>query len=96
MQVSLRLDSDCLRAFHLLLLQRLAALANVEVSVDARPRGSGVPGGIAALFQLETVIHGLPADGLAKRLPLSALAPYRTQPRAAPDLVLDLCGDTRQ
>ncbi|TJX63813.1 MAG: hypothetical protein E5W21_11520 [Mesorhizobium sp.] len=42
MQVSLRLDSDCLRAFHLLLLQRLAALANVEVSVDARPGGSGV------------------------------------------------------
>ena len=37
MQVSLRLDSECVRAFHLLLLQRLAALAQVEMSVDARP-----------------------------------------------------------
>ena len=95
MQVSLRLDSECVRAFHLLLLQRLAALAQVEMSVDARPAGGGIPGSAAALFQLETAIHGLPADGLAKRLPLSALAPYRTQPPASPDLVIDLCGDVR-
>ncbi|TPI33043.1 formyl transferase [Mesorhizobium sp. B3-2-1] len=95
MQVSLRLDSDCLRAFHLLLLQRLAALTDVEVRVDARPGGSSIPGSVAALFQLETVIHGLPADGLAKRLPLSALAAWRTQPPASPDLVLDLRGDVQ-
>ena len=95
MQVSLRLDSDCLRAFHLMLLQRLAALAHVEVCVDARPAEGGIPRSAAALFQLETAIHGLPADGVAKRLPLSALAPYRTRPPASPDLVLDLCGDVR-
>lgn len=95
MQVSLRLDSECVRAFHLLLLQRLAALSAIEVTVDARPAAGGIPGSVAALFQLETVLHGLPADGLAKRLPLSALTPYRTQPSASPDLVIDLCGDVR-
>lgn len=95
MRVSLRLDSERVRAFHLLLLQRLAKLAPVEVSVDARPAGGGIPGSATALFQLETAIHGLPADGLAKRLPLSALAPYRTQQPASPDLVIDLCGDVR-
>src|SRR5438445_5159779 len=95
MQVSLRLDSECLRAFHLMLLQRLAALAHVEVCADARPAEGGIPGSAAALFQLETVLHGLPANGLAKRLPLSALAPCRTQPPASPDLVLDLCGDVQ-
>ncbi|KRB23402.1 MULTISPECIES: hypothetical protein [Mesorhizobium] len=93
MRVSLRLDGERVRAFHLLLLRRLAELAPVEVSVDARPAGGGIPGSATALFQLETAIHGLPADGLAKRLPLSALAPYRTQPPASPDLVIDLCGD---
>ncbi|MER8633801.1 formyl transferase [Mesorhizobium opportunistum] len=94
MQVSLRLDSEGLRAFHLNLLERLAALA--QVSVDVRPAESGIPGSAAALFQLETAIHGLPANGLAKRLPLSALAPYQaTQPSASPDLVIDLCGDAK-
>ncbi|TPK97857.1 formyl transferase [Mesorhizobium sp. B2-4-14] len=93
MRVSLRLDSECVRAFHLMLLQRLAVLPHVEICVDARPAGGGIPGSAAALFQLETAIHGLPADGPAKRLPLSALAPYRTQAPAPADLVLDLCGD---
>ncbi|RUY82185.1 formyl transferase, partial [Mesorhizobium sp. M7A.F.Ca.CA.001.10.2.1] len=98
MQISLRLDGDCVRAFHLTLLERLAALGD-ELSVDVRPAGGGIPRSAAALFQLETAIHGLPHDGLAhdglaKRVPLSALAPYRQSP-ASPDLVIDLCGDVR-
>ncbi|WP_137933666.1 glucosamine inositolphosphorylceramide transferase family protein [Mesorhizobium comanense] len=93
MRVSLRLDSECLREIHLTLLKRLSVLADVEVSADARLAAGGVPGNAAALFQLETVIHGLPADGAARRVPLSALAPYAARPAAAPDLVIDLCGD---
>ncbi|MER9952765.1 formyl transferase [Mesorhizobium sp. M0047] len=93
MQVSLRLDGDCVRAFHIALLERLAALDDVELSVDAKPAGGGIPRSAAALFQLETAIHGLSHDGLAKRVPFSALAPYRTQAPASPDLVVDLCGD---
>lgn len=99
MQISLRLDGDCVRAFHVTLLERLAALDDVELSVDVRPAGGGIPQSAAALFQLETAIHGLSHDGLAhdglaKRVPLSALAPYRQSP-ASPDLVVDLCGDVR-
>jgi hypothetical protein len=93
MRVSLRLDSECVRSFHVMLLQRLAALPDVTMVVDARPAGGGIPRSAEALFQLETAIHGLPRDGLAKRVPLSDLAPYRTEQRASPDLVLDLCGD---
>ncbi|MER9655027.1 formyl transferase [Mesorhizobium sp. M0152] len=96
MQLNLRLDGECLRAFHLVLLQRLAELAHVEISVDARPAQGGIPRGAEALFQLERAIHGLPAKGLAERVPLSALAPYRTQPPASADLVLDLCGDVQR
>ncbi|MCA0016108.1 formyl transferase [Mesorhizobium sp. B292B1B] len=95
MQVSLRLDSEFPRAFHLTLLERLAALTHVEVFVDLRPADGAIPISAAALFQLETAIHGLPANGLAKRLPLSALAPYRAPP-AALDLVIDLCGDVQR
>ncbi|MEO5760550.1 MAG: formyl transferase [Mesorhizobium sp.] len=93
MRVSLRLDSACVRAFHLMLLQRLTALADVTVSVDARPADGGIPGNVEALFQLESAIHGLSRTGLAKRMPLSALAAYKTAPPASADLVLDLCGD---
>ncbi|MCZ8546608.1 formyl transferase [Mesorhizobium qingshengii] len=93
MRVSLRLDSQCVRAFHLMLLQRLAALPDVTVSVDARPAGGGIPRGAEALFQLETAIHGLSRDGLAKPVPLLDLARYRTEQPASPNLVLDLCGD---
>ncbi|UVK46410.1 formyl transferase [Mesorhizobium sp. AR07] len=94
MQVSLRLDSRCVRAFHVMLLQRLASLADVTVVIDARPAG-GVPRSAEALFQLETAIHGLPRDGLARHVPVSELAPYRTERPVSPDLVLDLCGDVR-
>ena len=94
MRLSLRLDGDCVRGFHVLLAQRLAALANVELSVDARPAGGGIPRSAEALFQLETAIHGLPRDGLAKRVPRSALARYGAPP-ASVDLVVDLCGDVQ-
>ncbi|RVA24203.1 formyl transferase, partial [Mesorhizobium sp. M7A.F.Ca.US.001.01.1.1] len=57
MQISLRLDGDCVRAFHVTLLERLAALEDVELSVDVRPAGGGIPRSAAALFQLETAIH---------------------------------------
>jgi hypothetical protein len=93
MRVSLRLDSECVRAFHLILLQRLASLPDVTMVVDARPASGRIPRSAEALFQLETAIHGLPRDGLAKLVPLSDLAPYRTEQPALSDLVLDLCGD---
>ena len=94
MRVSLRLDSQCVRAFHVLLLQRLASHPGVTLVVDARPAGGGIPRSAEALFQLETAIHGLSRDGLARHVPLSQLAPYRTE-QPSPDLVLDLCGDVR-
>ncbi|AZO44415.1 formyl transferase [Mesorhizobium sp. M7D.F.Ca.US.005.01.1.1] len=93
MRISLRLDGDCVRAFHVALLERLAALGDVVPSVDIRPAAGRIPRSAAALFQLETAIHGLSHDGLGKRVPLSTLAPYRTQSSASPDLVIDLCGD---
>jgi len=93
MQVSLRLDSERVRAFHVMLLHRLSALPDVSVFADARPASGGIPASAEGLFRLETTIHGVAKDGLAKRVPLSTLARYRTGQPAPADLVIDLCGD---
>lgn len=91
-RLSLRLNGDCVRAFHVALAERLARLAGMELTIDARPAAGAVPRGAEALFQLETLIHRLPANGTARRVPLSALAGHAKSSGAA-DLTIDLCGD---
>lgn len=92
MRLNLRLDGDCVRAFHVALADRLSRLPGVELSVDARPAAGGVPRAAEALFQLETLIHRLPANGTARRVPLSALAGH-ARPSMPADLTIDLVGD---
>jgi hypothetical protein len=92
MRLTLRLDGDCVRAFHMALAERLWRLPGVELAVDARPAPGGVPRSAEALFQLETLIHRLPANGTAKRVPLSTLAGH-ARPSAPADLTIDLVGD---
>ena len=93
MHVSLRCDSNSIRQWHLTLVERLRALPDVDVSVDARPSPAALPAAAEALFQLEKTIHGLAGLGAAGRLQPSALA-GSTGARPGPvDLVIDLCGD---
>ncbi|TPN76686.1 formyl transferase [Mesorhizobium sp. CU2] len=92
MRLTLRLNGDCVRAFHADLAERLAALPGVELAIDARPCAAGVPRGAEALFQLETLIHRLPGNGTARRVPVSALASY-VKASGPADLTIDLCGD---
>ncbi|MEZ2329813.1 formyl transferase [Mesorhizobium sp. RCC_202] len=92
MRLALRLNGDRVRAFHVALAERLALLPGMELTIDARPAAGAVPCEAEALFQLETLIHRLPANGTARRVPLSALAVY-ARPSGAVDLTVDLCGD---
>src|SRR3569832_1968460 len=92
MRLTLRLDGDCVRAFHVALAERLSLLPGVELAVDGRPAAGGVPRAAEALFQLETLIHRLPANGTARRVPLSALAGH-ARASAPADLTIDLIGD---
>ncbi|MGT2468518.1 hypothetical protein ACVOMV_32745 [Mesorhizobium atlanticum] len=66
MRLSLRLNGNAVRAFHVALAERLSLLPGVELCIDARPAAGGVPRAAEALFQLETLIHRLPANGTAK------------------------------
>lgn len=92
MRLNLRLNGDCVRAFHVALADRLSRLPGMELSVDARPAAGGAPRAAEALFQLETLIHRLPANGTARRVPLSALAGH-ARPSMPADLTIDLVGD---
>ncbi|MBZ9763163.1 formyl transferase [Mesorhizobium sp. CA8] len=92
MRLTLRLNGDRVRAFHVALAERLSRLPGVELAVDSRPAPGGVPRSAEALFQLETLIHRLPADGTAKRVPLSTLASH-ARPSGPADLTIDLVGD---
>jgi len=92
MRLALRLNGDRVRAFHVALAERLARLPGMELTIDARPAAGAVPREAEALFQLETLIHRLPANGTARRVPLSALAAY-AKPSGPVDLTVDLCGD---
>ncbi|SFP38489.1 hypothetical protein SAMN03159463_04141 [Mesorhizobium sp. NFR06] len=92
MRLNLRLDGDCVRAFHVALAEQLSLLPGVELSIDARPAAGGVPRGAEALFQLETLIHRLTADGTARRVPVSTLARH-ARPSTPADLTIDLTGD---
>lgn len=92
MRLNLRLNGNCARAFHVALADRLSLLPGVELAVDARPAAGGVPRSAEALFQLETLIHRLPGNGTARRVPLSALAAH-ARPSQPADLTVDLVGD---
>src|SRR5262245_49257453 len=92
MRLTLRLNGDCVRGFHAALAERLAALPGVELGIDARPAAGGVPRGAEGLFQLEAVIHRLPGNGTARRVPVSVLAGHAKASGSA-DLTIDLCGD---
>lgn len=92
MHVRIRLDGGRPRRWHAALLQRIADTAGISgVSVDAAPAPGTWPATADLLFRLEALVHGLRPLG-SEPLPPRALERWRYGD-AAPDLVLDLCGD---
>ena len=92
MHVRVRLDGARPRRWHVLLLQRIASLPGIDaVSVDDAPARAAWPATADLLFRLEALVHGLPRTGSGE-CPAAALDPWR-RAEAAPDLLLDLCGD---
>ncbi|MCJ2052252.1 formyl transferase [Methylobacterium sp. J-070] len=92
MHVRVRLDGARRRRWHAALLRRLSDTPGISsVDIDDTPASVSWPATADLLFRLEALVHGLQQLGSA---PLSAaeLDPWR-RAAAAPDLVLDLCGD---
>lgn len=91
MHVRVRLDGANPRRWHVALLTRLSGLPGIEaVSVEAAPGPDGWPVQADLLFRLESLIFRVAPNGSAP-VPPADLAAW-TDP-AAPDLLLDLCGD---
>lgn len=93
LHIEVRLDGGNVREFHRLLLMLLARAPGVSISVDARPADNMRIPGADALFQLETLIHGLADRGAAGRIDVGDLEKTCATGKASADLVIDLCGD---
>jgi hypothetical protein len=91
MHVRVRLDGTGLRRWHIKLLERLSDTPGIDaVSVDAAPGAEEWPAQTDLLFRLEALVYRLPPNGSAPA-PQSELGAWAHP--AAPDLVVDLCGD---
>lgn len=95
MRVKIALGPLTIRNWHIDLLSRLASGGDLDLSVElsssADKLGVESPLALELLFQLETLIHGIPGGGLASVAPQGALGPYLGKSGSF-DLVLDLAG----
>lgn len=94
MRLKIYFGSAVIRNWHIHLLNRLAKQPGFRVAAEvaAGPPSTASTSLIDLLFQLETLIHGIPAGGLAAKAPRDALEPYLAIAGGC-DLVLDLAGE---
>ena len=87
MKLTLRLDPNRLRRWHLRLAERLARRRDTQVGVEWGAGAEPLPGAVALLFSLERLIYGLPPGDEMAAAP-GELARFAASADAA-DLVLD-------
>ncbi|ALN74862.1 hypothetical protein [Aureimonas sp. AU20] len=92
MRIVVHVNETDLRRWHVLLLERLAALPSCTVRLALSDAPSRAPDGIEALFRLESVVHGLPAPRLSARLGPAERPVFPAPEPTPPDLDIDLWG----
>jgi hypothetical protein len=93
MRLTLRLDPNRLRRWHVRLAERLARRADTMVSVEWNAGGEPPPTAVALLFSLERLIYRLPSGSEEAAAARDFSRYVATQ--SAPDLVLDFTGSPR-
>src|SRR2546421_7746671 len=88
MKLTLRLDPNRVRRWHIALADTLARRADTRISIEWNPTGEPLPTAVPLLFALERLVHGLPADDMATAVPAD-LARFGDA-SDTPELVLDL------
>ncbi len=93
MKLTLRLDPNRLRRWHVGLAERLARRADTRVAVEFTAGAEPLPGAVDLLLRLERLVHGLPpgAEVAAARGDFA-----RFTADGAADLVLDFTGTAAQ
>src|SRR5947207_1534873 len=87
MKLTLRLNPNALRRWHVALAETFARRPGTHVSIEWNPGGEAPPSAVGLLFALERLIYGLPADDTRKAA-RSELARFGATSEP-PDLVLD-------
>ena len=87
MRLTLRLDPQRLRRWHVALADTMASRPDTHVSIEWKAGAEPLPAAAALLFSLERLVYGLPADDTATATS-GDLARFGSAPEA-PDLVLD-------
>ena len=93
MHICVRLDENCVRRWHIKLLERLSTLPGMVLSARVRPSADVLPPAVEAMFQLEATLHRLNGLGDIARVPLSTLTAFADDSADVADLVIDLTGD---
>nr|WP_047576948.1 formyl transferase [Methylobacterium sp. ZNC0032] len=92
MRLTLNIDASPLRRWHLLLIDRLRSVADIELSVSLPEVDPPDQSGLGPLFRVEGLLHNLRSDGLFARASRTDLTVPTHRPGVDPDpdLVLDL------
>jgi hypothetical protein len=96
MRVSVRLDPNRLRRWHLRLLKRLARRPRTQVAVEWTKTADELPSAIPLLFALERLIHGLPENDSVAVVGAEDFAAFPTSRGHAADVVLDFTAGKAQ
>ena len=96
MRIVLNVNENELRQWHVLLLERLAAVPSCRVEIALFNAPSRLPDGTETLFRLEAAVHGLPARRFSARLERGRLPALPAAQPTPPDLVIDLTGEAAQ
>jgi len=92
MRLTLRLDPQRLRNWHLRLAQRLTRHAGVRLGVEWAKTNENLPPALSLLFALERLIHGLPSNDAVASAEPKCFARYSAQNQDGADLVIDFTG----
>jgi hypothetical protein len=95
MRVTVRLDPNRLRRWHLRLVNRLAQRPHLQLAIEWMQTTAQLPSAIALLFELERLIHGLPRADTVAAAAADEFAHFAAGSTEAADVVLDFTDQPR-
>jgi len=91
MKLTLRLNRDRLRRWHISLAERLAERRDVELAVVFAEHGEPYPAAFELLLNLERLVYGIPGDDITVAAKPGDFEKFRTA-HAASECVIDFTG----
>src|SRR5947209_1418718 len=93
MKLTLRLNRNRLRRWHISLAERLAQRADVELAIVFAEQGEPYPAAFELLLNLERLVYGIPADNITVAAKPGEFEKFKIT-QAASGRVIDFTGST--